>query len=619
MSAHRRLFSPSVPSVFTSNAVCCWKRSSRRDSPSVLVATSSGQTIFSMTSSAAGVFRAVRDQASHVQVPLEDLPERACGGTGGEEKRVKNAEGQECFWAPVRGFNEVAAAFLRSGALACNNEQICQRHKSDGEPPLISKLGPGIPHATNVFPAKVRDEGWGEISESYRIDVRPRGEAAHLRPPRIPIHGQPHDEVKEVHNRCLFYFFVLQTIQNIPTSSPFITNISLHSTYTLEHPNIRSIHCYFTSFKMVLPKATLLALLPYFLQANAQASGSGTTTRYWDCCKPSCSWPGKITLAAGSHPVTTCDIHDSPLTDYGATSGCAGGEAYMCSNESPWAVSEDLSYGFAATTIKDGSESSWCCACYELTFTSGAVAGKKMIVQATNTGSDLSANQFDISIPGGGVGIFNGCTNEWGAPSAGWGAQYGGIDSRSACDSFPEALKAGCYWRFDWFQGTSNPSVDFKQVACPAEITAKSGCARADDAINETPTGPSDAATWSSGASSPASTGAPGPAPSAEPTATTLATTSADPSAVQSGEPSVEPIPTETGTTTANGTAIDTGIASTEPAPTSIPSSAPSAGSGSGQTVAQWGQCGGTNWTGGSTCASGFTCKEINPYFSQCL
>lgn len=55
----------------------------------------------------------------------------------------------------------------------------------------------------------------------------------------------------------------------------------------------------------------------------------------------------------------------------------------MCSDQSPWAVSDDLAYGYAAVNIAGGSEASWCCACYELTFTSTALAGKKMIVQAT--------------------------------------------------------------------------------------------------------------------------------------------------------------------------------------------------------------------------------------------
>jgi hypothetical protein len=188
----------------------------------------------------------------------------------------------------------------------------------------------------------------------------------------------------------------------------------------------------------------------------------------------------------------------------------------MCSNQSPWAVSDTLSYGFAATAIAGGTESSWCCACYELTFTSAPLVGKKLIVQTMNTGSDLSSNQFDLAvclsspiylhfplplanisqIPGGGVGQFNGCTNQWGAPSQGWGKQYGGVDSRSACDDFPAALKVGCYWRLGWLQGADNPAVTFKQVACPAAITAKSGCVRANDAINESPTGPSQPTTY---------------------------------------------------------------------------------------------------------------------------
>ena len=70
----------------------------------------------------------------------------------------------------------------------------------------------------------------------------------------------------------------------------------------------------------------------------------------------------------------------------------------MCSDQSPWAVSSDLAYGYAAVNIAGGSESSWCCACYELTFTSGPVEGKKMVVQATNTGGDLGSNQFDLAV-----------------------------------------------------------------------------------------------------------------------------------------------------------------------------------------------------------------------------
>ncbi|KAJ8060144.1 hypothetical protein OCU04_010493 [Sclerotinia nivalis] len=240
---------------------------------------------------------------------------------------------------------------------------------------------------------------------------------------------------------------------------------------------------------MQLPMKTLVALLPFFLQVNAQASGSGTTTRYWDCCKPSCSWSDKAVLASGSGPVGTCDIKDSPLSDptANAVSGCNGGTSYMCSDQSPYAVTDDLAYGYAAVNIAGGSESSWCCACYELTFTSTALAGKKMIVQATNTGGDLGSNQFDLAMPGGGVGIFNGCTTEFGAPSSGWGSQYGGVSSASACSTFPAALQPGCNFRFGWFEGADNPTVDFKQVECPAALTKSTGCKRADDSSMPAP------------------------------------------------------------------------------------------------------------------------------------
>jgi hypothetical protein len=155
----------------------------------------------------------------------------------------------------------------------------------------------------------------------------------------------------------------------------------------------------FEVLMMILPKPVLLALLPFFLQANAQSSGSETTTCYRDCCKASCGWTSKISLASGSNPVQSCDRNDRPLSDYNAESGCeSGGAAYMCSNQSPWAVSDTLSYGFAATTVAGGTESSWRCACYELTFTSGPVAGKKLVVQTTNTGNDLSSNQFDLAV-----------------------------------------------------------------------------------------------------------------------------------------------------------------------------------------------------------------------------
>ncbi|KAJ8088809.1 hypothetical protein PM082_014055 [Marasmius tenuissimus] len=216
-----------------------------------------------------------------------------------------------------------------------------------------------------------------------------------------------------------------------------------------------------------------LALLP-FIVAGVAAQQSGVTTRYWDCCKPSCGWTGKASV---SKPVSTCDKAGNVL-DPSVKSGCdSGGTAFTCTNYSPFAVDNNTAYGFAAVRLSGQTESSWCCACYELTFTSGPVSGKKMIVQATNTGGDLGNNHFDILMPGGGVGAFTqGCPAQFGSWNG--GAQYGGVSSRDQCNQLPAALVAGCQWRFDWFQGADNPGVTFQPVSCPAQLTSISGCVR---------------------------------------------------------------------------------------------------------------------------------------------
>jgi cellulose 1,4-beta-cellobiosidase len=35
--------------------------------------------------------------------------------------------------------------------------------------------------------------------------------------------------------------------------------------------------------------------------------------------------------------------------------------------------------------------------------------------------------------------------------------------------------------------------------------------------------------------------------------------------------------------------------------------------------AAHYAQCGGTGWTGATTCASPYTCTYVNAYYSQCL
>ncbi|KAG1233273.1 hypothetical protein G6F68_001500 [Rhizopus microsporus] len=208
------------------------------------------------------------------------------------------------------------------------------------------------------------------------------------------------------------------------------------------------------------------------------ASGSAQATRYWDCCKPSCSWNGKAKV---SSPVRSCAKNGVTLIGDNVQSGCAGGDAYVCNNNQPWVVNDNLSYGFVAASISGGGEGRWCCSCFEFTFTSTAAKGKKMVVQITNTGNDPgteTGTHFDLLMPGGGVGQFNGCKPQWNAPEDGWGVRYGGVWNADMCKQLPAPLQKGCQWRFGWFKGADNPTLTYREVTCPKEITDVSGCKR---------------------------------------------------------------------------------------------------------------------------------------------
>ncbi|EJD08026.1 uncharacterized protein FOMMEDRAFT_38849, partial [Fomitiporia mediterranea MF3/22] len=68
-----------------------------------------------------------------------------------------------------------------------------------------------------------------------------------------------------------------------------------------------------------------------------------------------------------------------------------------------------------------------------------------------------------------------------------------------------------------------------------------------------------------------------------------------------------------------SGSAPAPAPSSSAPAPTTSTPAAPTQTAGSSAGAAQYAQCGGTGFTGPTTCASPFVCTVINPYYSQCL
>lgn len=199
-------------------------------------------------------------------------------------------------------------------------------------------------------------------------------------------------------------------------------------------------------------------------------------SRYWDCCKPHCAWHGMPSCGADGK------------SQNGGDSACNGGSAYACYDEAPRAVGDNVSYGYVAVPNPS------CGTCYHLQFTgtgqhnandpgSKALAGKHMIVKVTNTGGDVAGNQFDLMIPGGGVGLNpNTCKQQWNASDL--GPTSGGF--LTGCSGSYEQKKAcvkqkcsiipagdarnGCLWFVDWYQAADNPNFRYEPIACPSDM-----------------------------------------------------------------------------------------------------------------------------------------------------
>lgn len=237
---------------------------------------------------------------------------------------------------------------------------------------------------------------------------------------------------------------------------------------------------------------------PNFKIKAGGRSGQGWGSRYWDCCKPHCAWNGK-----GGPIARTCNAQQQTLEkgDDMVKSICDGGPAGLCNSQAPFAINDNLAYAFAAGpgTSYAGS----CGSCFLLTFDgnsrhttdarTAALKGKQMVIMISNIGYDVENGQFDMMIPGGGVGAFNGCSALWGINNL--GAQHGGFLKDCGGDkkvndvatvqkcledkcntvfaNIPDA-KAGCLFHAQWLMAANNPSFSFQELeSCPQELVNK--------------------------------------------------------------------------------------------------------------------------------------------------
>ncbi|KAK0528347.1 hypothetical protein OC834_004085 [Tilletia horrida] len=176
----------------------------------------------------------------------------------------------------------------------------------------------------------------------------------------------------------------------------------------------------------------------------------GPLTTFWDCCKASASWPGAAPVIS---PAVSCARDGMTwLGNLNEQSACGGGPAYTCTSYQPF-----VRHGIGIR----------------------GHPGKVLITQVINEGP-LQEGQFDLQVPGGGVGDYNACPAEYGSPPNGWGARFGGVNSRAECGQLPPSLRQGCYWKYDFF-APDMWTEGADRIKCPAELTRISHCIRRDD------------------------------------------------------------------------------------------------------------------------------------------
>jgi len=271
------------------------------------------------------------------------------------------------------------------------------------------------------------------------------------------------------------------------------------------------------------------------LEEGAPGVKVGWATRYWDGCKPHCSRPEHVEDTQPWAICRNCDKNNNEMPAYylhpeasdywpgmylGTPSGCDphdmdmwakapaynGSAAYTCWDMVPHVINDTLAYAFAATSM----EESHCGKCFQLQFDGGdyfnpgrsrdthrALKGKTLVVMSSNVGGDVAKGQFDIMIPAGGLGAFNGFSSQIGVAEDDLGKRMGGLLStcissvdyfktsmeelqecvRKKChsvfDSKAKDLLNGCLFIADWYMAADNPTHVYKEIECPQYLVDK--------------------------------------------------------------------------------------------------------------------------------------------------
>lgn len=229
-------------------------------------------------------------------------------------------------------------------------------------------------------------------------------------------------------------------------------------------------------------------------------------------------WPNSTSSYLNSAVPNT-----SSNADYNTKSGCGGGGDNTLGWSCPhlMLLSPDMQYAaetdgnsWAVYGVAGIGQTSDCGSCYQLEITSGgSPSPNKYIIQAVNTGSDVSSGQFDILVGAGGFGIYDACssdcqngqvcsgghcnapyyTGDFSAWTPDGNCYGGGVHDPNGCSKLTsggsfadDTLLYGCPTAID--RGFhANFDVQWQRVQCPPSLYKATGLRRKDDYKHPTP------------------------------------------------------------------------------------------------------------------------------------
>ena len=310
-------------------------------------------------------------------------------------------------------------------------------------------------------------------------------------------------------------FTTMETLVNLPeANSSTLNHQGISSSEFAKLFNSQHTHIPTSPQHIHIPTSPQYTHIPTSQQTNVDTTGvtcnlvggewvasdpaykCASSTRYWDCSRPTCSWNPGSCSGAQQHP------YCADNSGYSVGQSGQGKDYISLANQPYYDQATNTVYATAAVSgsLGIGQQGGPACGkCYEAYVTNKCgnpyyvggcnnsynqnAAGTKLVIMDTNFCPDQPAcpltvqdknaadahYHFDIALPGGGVGGQNHCQTLYNNQNPTF-MKANSISDCSNTSIIPTVLADGCKTYFNNLKQMDNPMIAFKEITCPNNV-----------------------------------------------------------------------------------------------------------------------------------------------------